>query len=242
MSDIQDLIDRVKDNSHLDLLVNDEREFLLASPGAMGTVQVTPVTKLGYKNGDLIKLLSLGILQSKEVITLVELNDVPVRRVIVKKAEPLDVDEVFNSLARDRESGELTESIRKLKLDGLETNLKNIKIASKALPVAFNILEKWKCSPEEQVMLLGFRDAEEMRRAKKDSDNYLLSNDAIERMSYVFNIYRIFKTASPNQDFGLNWLRAPQAELGDQTPLQHAQTKHGLKEVKCLAEVNITWW
>jgi hypothetical protein len=127
MSDIQDLIDRVKDNPHLDLLVNDEREFLLASPGAMGTVQVTPVTKLGYKNGDLIKLLSLGILQRKEVITLVELNDVPVRRVIVKKAEPLDVDEVFNSLARDRESGELTESIRKLNLDALETTLKNIK-------------------------------------------------------------------------------------------------------------------
>lgn len=105
-----------------------------------------------------------------------------------------------------------------------------------ALPVAFNILDKWGSSLAEQIVLLGFRDLTGLTEAKRKPEAALLSKDTLERMSYIFNIYGSLVALFGQENLGRNWMNTPQEIFGDESPIKHVQTKDGAREVKELLE------
>jgi hypothetical protein len=70
-------------------------------------------------------------------------------------------------------------------------------IAATGLKAALNILSKWGCSPEQQWNILGMKRATYYKN-NDQPEKANLSNDQIERLSYLLNIHAALRVVYDN--------------------------------------------
>ncbi|GAA3719683.1 antitoxin Xre-like helix-turn-helix domain-containing protein [Oceanisphaera sediminis] len=80
---------------------------------------------------------------------------------------------------------------------------------SKALPVVFKILDKWHCSTQEQLALLGIHSRSTLNKYKAKHGGIRLSPDTLERMSYILNIHKSLRILFTAEDSVYGWVRKP---------------------------------
>lgn len=80
---------------------------------------------------------------------------------------------------------------------------------SKALPVVFRILDKWRCTTEEQLKLLGITSRSTLNKYKESNGGIRLSVDTQERMSYILNIHKCLRLLFTADDSIYGWVRKP---------------------------------
>ncbi|MFC5708484.1 MbcA/ParS/Xre antitoxin family protein [Aeromonas eucrenophila] len=80
---------------------------------------------------------------------------------------------------------------------------------SKALPVVFRILDKWQCSTDEQLMLLGISSRSTLNKYKESSGGIRLGVDLQERMSYILNIHKSLRVLFSLDESIYGWVRKP---------------------------------
>ncbi|MND96402.1 hypothetical protein D3C80_886950 [compost metagenome] len=80
---------------------------------------------------------------------------------------------------------------------------------SKALPVVFRILDKWRCSTDEQLTLLGISSRSTLSKYKEASGGIRLSADLQERMSYILNIHKSLRVLFSIDESIYGWVRKP---------------------------------
>ena len=77
-----------------------------------------------------------------------------------------------------------------------------------ALRTAFRIFEGWGLNNQEQMKLLGNPPRSTFFRWKQ-VDKVVLSQDTLERLSYVFGIYSALQVLLPNPEAADAWIRKP---------------------------------
>lgn len=81
-------------------------------------------------------------------------------------------------------------------------------IAQASLRTFFRIAEAWKLSVGEQMKLLGLSSRSTYFRWKRNGAERL-SRDTLERLSYVFGIYKGLQILLPNPEVADGWVRRP---------------------------------
>lgn len=85
------------------------------------------------------------------------------------------------------------------------------KTAGAALRTFFNIAEAWNLSTEQAMTLLGFE--ERMRSTffkwKRNPECVRLTRDKLERLSYIFGIYKNLHLLLPKKEFADTWIHRP---------------------------------
>ncbi len=91
--------------------------------------------------------------------------------------------------------------------------------------VADNVLEKWQCTIAQKCAITGIPKAS-FYRYKKDSDNISLSNDQIERLSYIVNIHQSLRMvfSNPENLYGFMGMKNNNAFFNGSTPLSLIST------------------
>lgn len=74
--------------------------------------------------------------------------------------------------------------------------------------VFFNIANAWKLSTAEQMAILGLRSRTTLIAWRKGTVG-ALSPDTLERLSYVFGIYKALEILLPSGDAADAWIRKP---------------------------------
>jgi hypothetical protein len=77
-----------------------------------------------------------------------------------------------------------------------------------ALRTFFNIAAAWAIGPGVQMALLGLRSRATFNRWK-ESDGVALAPDTIERLSYIFGIYKALQVLLPDPAAADAWIHKP---------------------------------
>jgi uncharacterized protein (DUF2384 family) len=90
-----------------------------------------------------------------------------------------------------------------------------------ALKTFFRIAELWELSPEQQMTLLGITSPSTYYKWRKTPPQKL-SPDMLERISYVFGIYKALQILLPNERQADSWIRRPNTNplYGGRPPLE----------------------
>jgi hypothetical protein len=92
-----------------------------------------------------------------------------------------------------------------------ETDLKSLtpqNLSGPALRTFFNIAGQWGLTVEEQRILLGLPSRSAFFNWKKKNEA-ILSRDTLERISYIFGIYKALQILLPNPSAADAWLKQP---------------------------------
>ncbi|MBF0491425.1 MAG: DUF2384 domain-containing protein [Deltaproteobacteria bacterium] len=94
-------------------------------------------------------------------------------------------------------------------LQALAKSKTDPQLAGPALKAFFNIVEKaWNLSTLEQKKLLGISADSTFYKFKKEK-NGTLSEDTLERISYIFGIYKDLHLLLPNAEAADAWIKKP---------------------------------
>ncbi|MBL7481143.1 MbcA/ParS/Xre antitoxin family protein [Legionella bononiensis] len=77
-----------------------------------------------------------------------------------------------------------------------------------AFKVVLNIFDKWHCTTEEALILLGLKRSTWFKY-KNSPENASFSHDITERISYILNIHAALRILFSNQDSVYQWVRKP---------------------------------
>lgn len=90
---------------------------------------------------------------------------------------------------------------------GLNTN----ETAGAALRTFFNIARVWKLDESQAMTLLGFDEKNRSTyfKWKKDPKNARLNRDKLERLSYIFGIYKALQELLPEPEAADGWIHRP---------------------------------
>lgn len=83
-------------------------------------------------------------------------------------------------------------------------------VSSGALRTFFRIAEAWGLSTKDQMTLLGSPPRSTFY-AWKRSDDLVLPRDTLERLSYIFGIYKALQILLPQPEAADAWVRKPNA-------------------------------
>ncbi len=94
-------------------------------------------------------------------------------------------------------------------------------VSGPALRSVFRIFAAWGLSNKEQIKLLGNPPKSTFYRWKQ-SESVVLSQDTLERLSYIFGIYSALQVLLPIPDAADAWIRKPNAAplFGGQSALE----------------------
>ncbi|MEM7251555.1 MAG: MbcA/ParS/Xre antitoxin family protein [Pseudomonadota bacterium] len=94
-------------------------------------------------------------------------------------------------------------------------------LAGPALRTFFNIQSVWEISNDAAMTLLGLTSRSTFFKWKKTPDKARLSKDTVERLSYVFGIYKAINILLPEPAAADAWLKKPNdaAVFGGQSAL-----------------------
>jgi len=84
-------------------------------------------------------------------------------------------------------------------------------IAKSALRTFFNIAEAWKLSTDEAMTLLGLDSRSTFFKWKKQPELAKLNPDKLERLSYIFGIYKALQLLLPKPEAADQWIKRPNA-------------------------------
>ena len=79
-------------------------------------------------------------------------------------------------------------------------------VSSPALRTAFRIFDAWGLANKEQITLLGTPPRSTFYRWKQ-GENVVLSQDTLERLSYIFGIYSALQVLLPKPDAADAWIK-----------------------------------
>jgi hypothetical protein len=82
-------------------------------------------------------------------------------------------------------------------------------LAGPALRTFFNIAGLWGLSNDQQMVLLGLSAQSTLFKWKRDPDSARLSRDTLERISYVFGIYKALQILLPRENAADAWVKKP---------------------------------
>ncbi|MGR5144313.1 MbcA/ParS/Xre antitoxin family protein [Photobacterium sp. DNB23_23_1] len=77
------------------------------------------------------------------------------------------------------------------------------------LPVVFNILDKWSCSQNQQMALLGLSNRSTLNKYRSHPESAKVSKDLLERMSYILNIHKCLRIMFTADESVYNWVQKP---------------------------------
>lgn len=85
------------------------------------------------------------------------------------------------------------------------------KTAGAALRTFFNIARDWKLSSEQAMTLLGFdaRTRSTFFKWKRDPESARLPKEKVERLSYLFGIYKDLQIVLPKSESADGWIHRP---------------------------------
>ena len=81
-------------------------------------------------------------------------------------------------------------------------------VSPPALRTAFRILAAWRLSNKEQITLLGNPPKSTFYRWKQ-GEGVVLSQDTLERLSYIFGIYSALQLLLPRPEAADAWIKKP---------------------------------
>lgn len=83
--------------------------------------------------------------------------------------------------------------------------------AGAALRTFFNIAEAWKLNTDQAMTLLGFdeRTRSTFFKWKREPESARLTRDKLERLSYIFGIYKDLQILLPRPESADTWLHRP---------------------------------
>ncbi len=88
----------------------------------------------------------------------------------------------------------------------ITTSSERHRLSAPALRTFFNIAEAWKLTAEQQMNLLGITSRSTFFKWKKDLDG-LLQKDTLERLSYIFGIYKALQILLPDSKAADAWVK-----------------------------------
>lgn len=97
---------------------------------------------------------------------------------------------------------------KELRID-LATNQKEI--AGAALRTFFNIVDAWNLNSMQAMTLLGLDEGSRSTyfKWKRDPDTARLTKDKLERLSYIFGIYKALQIVLPKPESADSWIHRP---------------------------------
>lgn len=95
-------------------------------------------------------------------------------------------------------------------------------VAGAALRTFFNITDAWKLNVEQAMILLGLESRSTYFKWKKQPESASLNADKLERLSYIFGIYKALQVLLPKPEAADQWLHLPNqaAPFAGQSALQ----------------------
>jgi len=90
------------------------------------------------------------------------------------------------------------------------------KTASAALRTFFNIVRDWRLNAEQAMTILGFdeRTRSTFFKWKREPESARLTKEKLERLSYIFGIYKDLQILLPRAESADEWIHRP----NDATP------------------------
>ncbi|UXI02718.1 MbcA/ParS/Xre antitoxin family protein [Photobacterium sp. TY1-4] len=82
---------------------------------------------------------------------------------------------------------------------------------NQVLPVVFNILDKWSCTQAQQMALLGLSSRSTLNKYRSHPESAKVSNDLLERMSYILNIHKCLRILFSAEESVYQWVQKPNA-------------------------------
>ena len=82
-------------------------------------------------------------------------------------------------------------------------------VAGAALRTFFNIADAWKLNTEQAMTLLGLDSRSTYFKWKKQPESASLNADKLERLSYIFGIYKALQILLPKTEAADRWLHLP---------------------------------
>jgi hypothetical protein len=109
-------------------------------------------------------------------------------------------------------------------------HLQTKEAAGAALRTYFNIARLWTLDESQAMTLLGFDDKSRSTyfRWKRDPDSARLNNDKLERLSYIFGIYKDLQILLPQAGAADGWIHRPNSAdpFGGKSALQRMLSGH----------------
>lgn len=87
------------------------------------------------------------------------------------------------------------------------------KVSKSALRTFFNIIDTWQLNTDQAMTLLGLDSRSTFFKWKKNPESAKLSPDKLERLSYIFGIYKALQILLPNADSADGWIKRPNSAL-----------------------------
>ena len=111
-----------------------------------------------------------------------------------------------------------------------KSNLQTKEAAGAALRTYFNIAKTWALDESQAMTLLGFdqKTRSTYFRWKKDPDSAQLGRDRLERLSYIFGIYKGLQILLPEASAADGWIHRPNsaAPFGGRSALDRMLSGH----------------
>ncbi len=86
-------------------------------------------------------------------------------------------------------------------------------VSKSALRTYFNIINAWKLTADEAMTLLGLDSRSTYFKWKKNPESAKLTPDKLERLSYIFGIYKALQILLPNIASADQWIKRPNSAL-----------------------------
>jgi hypothetical protein len=95
------------------------------------------------------------------------------------------------------------------------------------LKAAFNILDKWECSPEQSILILGMEKSV-YDDCRKDINKASLSDEQLKRVSYILNIHATLRMLfdNPENVYGFMGMNNLNAFFDGRKPIDIAAAGH----------------
>ncbi len=101
-------------------------------------------------------------------------------------------------------------------------------VAGGALRTFFNIARDWDLNSEQAMALLGLTSRSTFFKWKRAPESAKLSPDALERLSYLFGIYKALQVLLPKPESADAWIHRPNAAapFGGHSALERMLSGH----------------
>lgn len=101
------------------------------------------------------------------------------------------------------------------------TNEKRKAAAGPLIRAVLQIFERWKLSNTQQQALLGLHNEGTFYNWKKKPESATLTNDLLERTSYILGIWRSLQILIPEERISDTWITSPNSSIAfnGQSPL-----------------------
>jgi hypothetical protein len=100
-----------------------------------------------------------------------------------------------------------------LSLAATQLSSDSAKVSKAALLTFFNIATAWSLNADEAMTLLGLDSRSTYFKWKKQPESAKLGPDKLERLSYIFGIYKALQVLLPKADAADQWLKRPNAAI-----------------------------